>query len=69
VFTAVILVSRTVSLSSIGAAIAAPIALWFFSYPLHWIVMTALFAAVIILRHRANIQRLLRGTEPKFGRD
>jgi acyl phosphate:glycerol-3-phosphate acyltransferase len=69
VFTAVILASRTVSLSSIGAAVAAPVALWLFSYPLPWIVMTALFAAVIILRHRANIQRLLRGTEPKFGRD
>ncbi|HEY7221383.1 MAG TPA: glycerol-3-phosphate 1-O-acyltransferase PlsY [Candidatus Binatia bacterium] len=67
VFTALILVSRTVSLSSIGAAIAAPIAIWFFSYPLAWIVMSALFAAMIILRHRANIQRLLAGTEPKFG--
>lgn len=67
VFTALILVSRTVSLSSIGAAIAAPMAIWFFSYPLAWIVMSALFAAMIILRHRANIQRLLAGTEPKFG--
>jgi acyl phosphate:glycerol-3-phosphate acyltransferase len=69
VFTAVILSSRTVSLSSIAAAIAAPIALWFLSYPLPLIVMSALFAVMIILRHRENIRRLLSGTEPRFGAD
>lgn len=67
VFTILIFASRTVSLSSIGAALAAPMALWLLSYPLAWIVMSASFAAMIILRHRANIQRLLAGTEPKFG--
>ena len=69
VFTAVILSSRTVSLSSIAAATAAPIALWFLSYPPPLIVMSTLFAAMIILRHRENIRRLLSGTEPRFGAD
>jgi acyl phosphate:glycerol-3-phosphate acyltransferase len=69
VFTAVILSSRTVSLSSIAAATAAPIALWFLSYPPPLIVMSALFAAMIILRHRENMRRLLSGTEPRFGAD
>jgi acyl phosphate:glycerol-3-phosphate acyltransferase len=67
VFAAVIFFSRMVSLSSIATAIAAPIALWALSYPPPLIVMSALFAAMIILRHRANIQRLLAGNEPKFG--
>lgn len=31
------------------------------------IVWAALLAALCVLRHRANIQRLLRGTENKFG--
>jgi glycerol-3-phosphate acyltransferase PlsY len=29
--------------------------------------MGAFIAAMIILRHRANIQRLIAGTEPRFG--
>ena len=32
------------------------------------LLMALAFAALITLRHRANIQRLLAGTEPKFGR-
>ncbi len=69
VFTAVILSSRTVSLSSIAAAIVAPMALWVISYPPPLIVMSVFFAAMIVLRHRENIRRWLSGTEPRFGVD
>ncbi len=31
------------------------------------LVVACLFALMIILRHRANIRRLLNGTEPKIG--
>ena len=34
-----------------------------------WVTVTALILAVLaILRHRANIQRLANGTEPKIGK-
>jgi glycerol-3-phosphate acyltransferase PlsY len=59
-------VSRYVSLASIIAAIALPVAASFLheSPFLQWF---ALFIAVlVILRHRANIVRLLNGTENKF---
>ena len=58
--------SRYVSLASIIAAIALPTAVFFLHEPplLQWF---ALFIAVlVIIRHRANIGRLLKGTENKF---
>lgn len=67
VFALVLVSSRIVSLSSIAAAAAAPVALWLLGYP-PILVLTGLFLAImIILRHRSNIQRLLAGTEPRFG--
>lgn len=67
VFAAVVLVSRIVSLGAIAAAMAAPVALWFFSQSLVFVAMGLFLGAMIILRHRGNIQRLLAGTEPRFG--
>jgi glycerol-3-phosphate acyltransferase PlsY len=66
IFTVAMLTTRTVSLSAMIAAAAAPIALWCFSYPPVFVAMSAFLALLIIWRHRANIKRLLAGTEPKF---
>jgi len=68
VFGAVFLASRIVSLSSMTAAIAAPLILWLFNYSPAAVVMTIFLAIMIVVRHRANIQRLLNGTEPRFSR-
>jgi acyl phosphate:glycerol-3-phosphate acyltransferase len=67
VFGVVVLTSRIVSLGSMAAALAAPFSLWIFSYSAPLVAMAAFLAAMIILRHRANIQRLFSGTEPRFG--
>jgi len=67
VFAAVALLSRIVSLSSMAAALAAPIILWIFSYPPAVVGSSAVIASMIVWRHRANIRRLLAGTEPRFG--
>jgi acyl phosphate:glycerol-3-phosphate acyltransferase len=67
IFAAGMLATRIVSLSSMIAAAAAPIVLWFFSYPPDVIVTGAFLAIMIVWRHRANIKRLVYGTEPKFG--
>ncbi len=59
--------SRIVSLSAMAAAVAAPLVLWLCSQPPVIIGMGFFFAAMIVLRHHGNIQRLLAGTEPRFG--
>lgn len=66
-FGAVMFFSRTVSLSSMIAAAGAPAVFWCFSYGTAVIATSAALAAMVILRHRSNIQRLRAGTEPKFG--
>lgn len=66
VFGGALLISRIVSAGSIAAAVAAPIILWLLSYPSPVIGVGAFFGAMVILRHRANIQRLLAGAEPRF---
>jgi glycerol-3-phosphate acyltransferase PlsY len=63
-----VLVTRTVSIGSIAAALALPPAAFFF-YPGDWIYFGLSVAAALlaIWRHSANIKRLLAGTEPKLG--
>jgi acyl phosphate:glycerol-3-phosphate acyltransferase len=67
IFAVVVLPSRIVSLSSMVAAAAAPVALWAFAYSPMFVAMSVFLFFMIVVRHRANIQRLLSGTEPKFG--
>lgn len=59
--------SRIVSLSSIVAAIAASLLMVVTGQPLPYVVLGALGALYVILRHRSNIDRLLAGTEPRLG--
>ena len=67
VFGVAVLWSHRVSLGSISAALAAPIALWAFSYSVELVAMGAFLGAMVILRHRDNIKRLLAGNEPRLG--
>lgn len=67
VFALVVGSSRLVSLSSIVAALAAPITLWLLFYPPSVTAAGVFFAVMIIARHRDNIRRLFAGTEPRFG--
>jgi glycerol-3-phosphate acyltransferase PlsY len=67
VFVAVVLPTRLVSLSSIIAAAMAPLALWIFFQPPAIVSLGGFLAAMIVWRHRGNIQRLIAGTEPRFG--
>jgi glycerol-3-phosphate acyltransferase PlsY len=73
VFLAIVLATRYVSLGSITAAMVLPLSIWILSYyrklgdayaPL--LASAILGAAIIIFMHRANIGRLLSGTESKF---
>jgi glycerol-3-phosphate acyltransferase PlsY len=66
VFTIVMASARIVSLGSIVTALASPVVLWFCDYSLVLVGMATLIAALIIIRHGTNIQRLRAGTEPRF---
>ena len=67
---AVLKLTGYVSLASIGAAARFPLAVYLLERPdrpeILW--LDALVAAAIIWLHRANIRRLLNGTESRFGR-
>ncbi len=58
---------RFVSVGSIVAAASLPMAQALLGRPGREIVLGGLLALLIIVRHRANIDRLLRGTEHRAG--
>lgn len=66
VFALVLWKWRYVSLASISAACAIPFLGLLTERSLPLFVATLLIAAVVVLRHRANIQRLREGTESRF---
>lgn len=76
VWTAVFIPSRYVSLASVTAALALPILNHWTadSIQSRWAtpdLVTAFLAVagvLVVWRHRANLKRLVQGTEPKFGR-
>jgi glycerol-3-phosphate acyltransferase PlsY len=62
----VVLVSRYTSLGSIVAAVAATPVVWAMGYPPADVVFTAIGAVAVLLLHRDNIVRLLRGRENRI---
>jgi glycerol-3-phosphate acyltransferase PlsY len=70
IWAATFLAFRYVSLASIVAAAALPLTVWLLGTPLDPIIwgFTCLIPALIILRHRSNIVRLIQGREARFQR-
>ena len=60
------LVTRYVSLGSILAAVAVPLASWLRGNPLPLTLVATALGLFVIIRHRENLRRLLNGTESKF---
>ena len=60
-----IYVTRYVALTSIVCAIATPLLFYILKYPIAYVGMFAVIGVFIIIRHRSNIERLLKGTENK----
>jgi glycerol-3-phosphate acyltransferase PlsY len=58
---------RFVSLASICAALGLPLAILALGYPPVLAVAGLVVAAIVVARHHENIQRLLAGTEARFG--
>ncbi|PIT05328.1 glycerol-3-phosphate acyltransferase [Bradyrhizobium nitroreducens] len=66
-FAIALAVSRIVSLGSILAALTAIVLVCGLEQPLPYRLLVIAGGIYVIVRHRANIQRLLAGTEPRFG--
>jgi len=59
--------TRYVSLGSIAATLALPPAAWLAGAPTAVVVAAAGTGGLILFRHRANLRRLLAGTERRVG--
>ncbi len=68
VFVAVLALGRIVSLASMLAAATAAVLVGLFPEPLAYRLLVVAGGLYVIALHRANIARLLAGTEPKVGR-
>lgn len=66
IFLLTLLLTRYVSLGSMLGALAAPILAAVFAYPLVVVIVYSALALLIVIRHRPNIDRLIKGNESKF---
>lgn len=66
-FLLIVFITRFVSLGSTIAALTVAISVFVFPQPLAYKVFGLIAATVVILRHRTNYQRILKGTEHRFG--
>ncbi|MDF2539742.1 MAG: hypothetical protein K0S76_2763 [Herbinix sp.] len=67
-FVGVVAITRYVSIGSLLVALLLPV--WVvIRYPgeIHMLIVSLVFLALAILKHRSNIKRLLNGTENKIG--
>jgi acyl phosphate:glycerol-3-phosphate acyltransferase len=64
--------TRYVSLGSLTAAVAGPVLFallaWLDVIPTAYIIYPVIAAAIIVFKHRSNIERLRSGTERRLGR-
>jgi glycerol-3-phosphate acyltransferase PlsY len=67
VFGVVLAMTRIVSLGSILAALTAIVLVCGFEHPMPYRLLVVAGGIYVIVRHRANIERLLARTEPRLG--
>ncbi len=66
IFFAALLVTRRVSVGSLCAATALPVAIWLTTGSIGLTITAGIVAFLIFNRHHANIKRLLAGSEPRI---
>jgi len=65
-FILLVWLSGRVSVGSLSAAVILPVTVWFFTGSGYLTIGAAIISALIFIRHRDNIKRLMQGTEPDF---
>jgi glycerol-3-phosphate acyltransferase PlsY len=66
VFAVVVLATRIVSVGSMSGAVALPVAMWALRAEREFVAFAIVAAALVVIRHRSNIARLIRGEENRF---
>ena len=66
IWLAVAVATRYSSLAALVAAVAVPVALYLMGYP-QFAAVLALMSMIVFIKHRANIERLVGGTESSIG--
>lgn len=67
VFALAVAIGRMVSLASVLAGVALPVAGLAFGAGAGTVLLASLVGALVIARHRPNLARILQGTEPRVG--
>lgn len=67
IWLAVFFLSRISSLAALTAALLVPIGAWFLGETTFAVGVLAALSVLVFWTHRANLVRLLKGTEPRFG--
>ncbi len=63
-------VAKILKISSLSALVAtalAPVYAYFLGCPAPTVILAAVLAVLVLIRHHENIRRLLAGTEPRIG--
>lgn len=60
-------ITRYVSIGSLAASATLPFATWLTTRDWTLTAVTGAMGALAIFKHKGNIQRLMKGTEPRFG--
>lgn len=69
VFIVALVLTRIVSVASISAAVALPVAVWLMMpQNLFLDIVTTALGVMAVYKHKSNIQRLMAGTENKLGK-
>lgn len=66
VWVVIVYITRYVSLASIVAAALVPVLMWFMGERLEFLYFGIIAALFVIIRHKPNIERLLKGQELKI---
>lgn len=66
-FLSLVTLTRYVSIGSMIAAFSSAIFTWVFGGHISYVAFCTLGSIYICIRHKANIERLLAGTEPRIG--
>ncbi len=66
-FVVLVALTRYVSLGSLAISVLFPVMILVFKGPAELVYGSTVIALLIIIRHRANLVRLLKGTERKLG--
>ena len=66
-FIIIVSITRYVSLGSIAGAVILPVVTILSVRGIEFIVFTIVLGLLVIIKHRSNIERLIKGTETKLG--